>query len=146
MEQAKGRYNRGSHQAVASNAGRRTRYSRRGSMAFEHDVVIMGGCGRVGLPLGLAFADRGLDVALFDVNTSTVERVNDGRMPFHEAGADELLPRVLEAGRLRATTDDAALSTGENVVVVIGTPIDRYLNPDISAVPRALEPVVERFV
>ena len=115
-------------------------------MAFEHDVVIMGGCGRVGLPLGLAFADSGLDVALFDINAPTVGRVNAGEMPFHEAGADELLPRVLEAGRLRATTDDSALSSSENVVVVIGTPIDRYLNPDISAVPRALEPVADRFV
>ena len=37
-------------------------------MTFERDVVVVGGCGHVGLPLGLAFADRGLKVALFDLN------------------------------------------------------------------------------
>ena len=28
-------------------------------MGFDLDVTIIGGCGHVGLPLGLAFADRG---------------------------------------------------------------------------------------
>ena len=31
-------------------------------------VCIIGGCGHVGIPLGLAFAKKGLDVTLVDVN------------------------------------------------------------------------------
>jgi 2-polyprenyl-6-methoxyphenol hydroxylase-like FAD-dependent oxidoreductase len=34
------------------------------SMSFSRDVVIVGGCGRVGLPLGLVLADAGLSVTL----------------------------------------------------------------------------------
>ncbi|HEY8472313.1 MAG TPA: hypothetical protein VIL37_06700, partial [Natronosporangium sp.] len=48
---------------------------------FTTDVVIVGGCGRVGLPLGLALASRGLSVVLYDLNLEAVEAVNAGRMP-----------------------------------------------------------------
>ena len=68
-------------------------------------VVIVGGCGRVGLPLGLALARAGSAVTLFDVNAAAVEQVHGGQMPFHEEGADELLARVLANGMLDATTD-----------------------------------------
>ena len=61
-------------------------------MQFEHDVVVVGGCGHVGLPLGLAFADSGLDVVLFDTNAAVVDVVNAGTMPFAEAGARRCLP------------------------------------------------------
>lgn len=114
-------------------------------MAFPNDVVILGGCGHVGLPLGLAFACRGLRVELFDTNADIVDAVNAGRMPFREAGADLALTTVLREGRLSATTDPASIASAENVVVVVGTPVDRHLSPDIEAVPRALSPVVSRL-
>ena len=51
------------------------------------DVAIVGGCGHVGLPLGLAFAEAGLHVSLFDIDARAVALVNDGQMPFEEPGA-----------------------------------------------------------
>jgi UDP-N-acetyl-D-mannosaminuronic acid dehydrogenase len=107
-------------------------------MRFERDVVIVGGCGHVGLPLGLAFADRGLQVALFDVNAEAVEQVGRGVMPFAEEGADQVLRRVT-GSQLIATTDPRVVSTAENVVVVIGTPVDEHLNPDPNVVSHAVE-------
>jgi UDP-N-acetyl-D-mannosaminuronic acid dehydrogenase len=107
-------------------------------MGFERDVVVVGGCGHVGLPLGLAFADRGLQVALFDLNAVAVDLVQRGVMPFAEAGADDVLRRVVGT-RLTATTDPDVVSTAENVVVVIGTPVDEHLNPDPNAVTRAVK-------
>lgn len=113
---------------------------------FERDVAIIGGCGHVGLPLGMAFAERGRSVVLYDTNARAVEEVGAGRMPFHEDGADELLPRLLASGRLTVTTDGASVSTAEAVVVVIGTPVDRFLNPEIGAVSRALDGESDRLV
>jgi len=55
---------------------------------FAADVVIIGGCGRVGLPFGVALASRGLSVRLYDLNAAAVDMVSSGRMPFAEAGAD----------------------------------------------------------
>jgi UDP-N-acetyl-D-mannosaminuronic acid dehydrogenase len=106
---------------------------------FERNIAILGGCGHVGLPLGMAFADRGQSVVLCDTNAEAVEMVNQGRMPFREDGAQELLPRLVAGGRLAATLDGKALGTAEAVVVVIGTPVDEYHNPDVRAVLRALD-------
>ena len=55
------------------------------------DVVIIGGLGHVGLPLGIAFAEKGLKVCLYDTDTKNAELVKNGIMPFIEYGADPLL-------------------------------------------------------
>ena len=113
---------------------------------FEHDVTIVGGCGHVGLPLGLALAGTGCRVVLYDTSVAAVDVVNAGAMPFQEAGAAELLAAVRESGRLRATVDPGSIASGEHVVVVVGTPVDRYLSPDIDAVSRAVSPLSDHLV
>ena len=105
---------------------------------FDRQVVVIGGCGHVGLPLAIAFADRGARVGIYDVSEAAVQTVNAGRLPFSEPGAEEVLQRVLAAGRLEASTDPAIVSTAEHVMVVIGTPVDEHLNPDQAAIPNAL--------
>jgi len=106
--------------------------------SFERDVVIVGGCGHVGLPLAIAFAHRGARVATYDIDPAAVSQVGSGRMPFQERGAEALLESAVAAGRLIASTDPATVSTAEHVIVVVGTPVDEHLNPDQQAVPRAL--------
>jgi len=106
-------------------------------MSFARDVVVVGGCGHVGLPLGLAFADRGLEVGLYDLNEEAVASVMSGRMPFQERGTQDVLDRMV-GGRLTATTDPSIVATAENVVVVIGTPVDEHLNPDPNVVAGAV--------
>jgi UDP-N-acetyl-D-mannosaminuronic acid dehydrogenase len=111
----------------------------------DRDVVVIGGCGHVGLPLALAFADRGATVGIYDISQASVDSVNAGRMPFAEAGADQVLHRVLCVGRLEASADPAIVATAENVIVVIGTPVDEHLNPDQRAITEALGGCSEYF-
>jgi UDP-N-acetyl-D-mannosaminuronic acid dehydrogenase len=92
----------------------------------------------VGLPLALAFADRGANVAIYDVSETAVAAVNGGTMPFAEPGAEEVLANALANGRLHASADPAIVGSAEHVVVVIGTPVDEHLNPDQNAIPKAL--------
>ena len=106
--------------------------------SFERDVVVIGGCGHVGLPLAIAFADRGASVAVYDVDPVAVAQVSTGRLPFDEPGASKILERAIAGGHLIATTDPGVVATAEHVVVVIGTPVDEHLNPDQHAIPRAL--------
>jgi UDP-N-acetyl-D-mannosaminuronic acid dehydrogenase len=113
---------------------------------FEADVAILGGCGRVGLPLGLVFADSGAKVVLYDVNDDAVAEVRQGRMPFDEPGAPEVLGRVLADGSLTVTTEVDAVSRAAAVVVVIGTPVDEHLNPDLFAVPDAISAIADHLV
>lgn len=109
--------------------------------ASASDVVVIGGCGHVGLPLAIAFADRGLTTAIYDINDAAVELVQSGQMPFLEDGADERLSRVLAQGRLRASAEARTIAGADAVVVVVGTPVDEHLNPDPHAVTRALADV-----
>jgi UDP-N-acetyl-D-mannosaminuronic acid dehydrogenase len=110
------------------------------------EMVIVGGCGRVGLPLGLAFATKGVKVCLYDVNEEAVETVNLARMPFAELGAAEVLSEVSAAGLLVASSDPSVITDAPTVVLVIGTPVDGHLNPDPQAVPRAIEGVMDHLV
>ena len=105
---------------------------------FDLDVVVIGGCGHVGLPLAIAFADRGARVGIYDVSDTAVATVNAARLPFDEPGAAGVLERVVADGRLVASTDPSIVGKAEHVVVVIGTPVDEHLNPDQTAIPKAL--------
>jgi len=105
------------------------------------DIAIVGGCGRVGLPLGLAFARSGLKVALYDIRAEAVDAVNAGVMPFVEPGASEVLVATRDAGLLFASLDPAVVAEAEHVIVVIGTPIDEHHNPDLGAVDRAVDEI-----
>jgi UDP-N-acetyl-D-mannosaminuronic acid dehydrogenase len=112
---------------------------------FELDVVVVGGCGHVGLPLAIALADSGARVGIFDVSEASVKLVNDATLPFDEAGAAPVLERVVADGRLVASTDPATVGRAEAVVVVIGTPVDEHLNPDPRAIPKALQVCADHF-
>jgi len=105
---------------------------------FEHDLCVVGGCGHVGLPLAITFAQNGLDVAIFDINERTVERVRSGRMPFLEPGAEPILKTVV-GKTLHVGTDPKAVSRSEHVLVIIGTPVDEHLNPTFHEMRRFLD-------
>jgi len=62
-------------------------------------------------------------------------------MPFREEGAEELLHQVLATGRLTLSDDPRLLSRTLQVVVVIGTPIDEFLNPAMASFDRAMQQI-----
>ncbi len=102
-------------------------------------VVIVGGCGHVGLPQGIVLASKGRhDVSLLDVDSAKVEAINSGRMPFLEAGAPALLQKVIGT-RLNATLDAGCLRQAEVVITVIGTPVDAHLNPTVNDLYRTVD-------
>jgi UDP-N-acetyl-D-mannosaminuronic acid dehydrogenase len=96
--------------------------------------------------LGLALADAGLRIVLYDVDLDAVDRIRSGKLPHLEPGAQEILLRMLSADRLRVSADPATVGQSKTVVVVIGTPVDEHLNPDPQAVVQALEAVGEHLV
>jgi UDP-N-acetyl-D-mannosaminuronic acid dehydrogenase len=111
-------------------------------MSEMRNIVVVGGCGHVGLPFGMVLADHGMQVCLLDLDAQKVASINQGIMPFREAGAEALLPKLL--GRnLRATTDPECLRSAEVVISVIGTPVDEYLNPTVAELFRTLDDLIE---
>ena len=94
-----------------------------------YDLVIIGGLGHVGLPLGIVFAESGLKVCLYDIDKNKGEMVRKGRMPFIEHGAQEILEKVLKDQRLSVSFDIKDISKAKYVIVTIGTPVDEHLTP-----------------
>ena len=113
-------------------------------MTVSGAVAIVGGCGRAGLPLSIAFADAGLTTYTIDINEEAVDIVNRGEVPFAEAGAAEPLARTIGT-TLFATTDPSVIADCEFIVIIIGTPVDEHLNPEPQAVPRAIEAVADHL-
>jgi UDP-N-acetyl-D-mannosaminuronic acid dehydrogenase len=111
-------------------------------MSEIRNIVVVGGCGHVGLPFGLVLADHGLQVCLLDVDGPKVVAINQGIMPFREAGAEALLPNLI-GKTLHATTDPECLRSAEVVISVIGTPVDEHLNPTVMALYRNLEDLIK---
>jgi UDP-N-acetyl-D-mannosaminuronic acid dehydrogenase len=107
-------------------------------------VAIVGGCGRAGLPLSIAFADAGLRTHTIDINQAAVDTVNRGEVPFAEAGAAEPLARTVGT-TLFATSDPSVIAECEFIVIIIGTPVDEHLNPEPQAVPQAIEAIAEHL-
>ncbi len=66
---------------------------------MQYDVSVIG-TGRVGLPLALCFAERGLSVLGVERDTDRLNSIAAGNMPFEEPGAQELLEQAQKSGRL----------------------------------------------
>ena len=109
--------------------------------AADLDLVVLGGGGHVGLPLSLAFAQAGLRVGIYDTNPATLELIAAGEMPFMENGADELLRELLPTGRLSFGSDGAMITRTNQLVVVIGTPVDEFLGPSMTIFEKAVEQI-----
>ena len=100
---------------------------------------MVGGCGHVGLPLAITFASAGLSTVIYDINEKSVSRVARGRMPFLERGAEPKLKQTLKNKKLLVSNDPQVISESENIIIIIGTPIDEFLNPRLQDIHRTLK-------
>lgn len=90
------------------------------------------GLGYVGCVSAACLADAGNEVVGVDVNPTKVEIINAGKSPIVEAGIDELIAKVVRAGRLVATTDSArAIRDSELSLVCVGTPSNQNGSLDL---------------
>ena len=103
--------------------------------------MVLGGGGHVGLPLSLSFAKAGLCVGIFDTNEKTLEKIAKGEMPFIETGAQELLRDLLPTGRLVLESASEVLRRTNQIVVVIGTPVDEFLHPSMTIFERTVDQI-----
>jgi UDP-N-acetyl-D-mannosaminuronic acid dehydrogenase len=97
------------------------------------------GLGRVGLPLALSFADRGVPVLGVDHDPGVLAALRAGRMPFEESGTQELLERVLAAGRLELAERAVDAARADDIVITIGTPSFSHIESDLRQVRAAVD-------
>ena len=106
----------------------------------EHfDVVVVGGFGHVGLPLAVSLAGRGRQVCALDINSRMQDTIMRGRVPFQEEGCEAVLRESLAAGTFHTSLEVESVGKADVVIVVIGTPVDRHLNPEFEPMWHLLE-------
>ncbi len=102
-------------------------------------IISVIGLGRVGLPLALSFAARGAPVLGIDHDATILDAIRAGRMPFAEAGTQELLERVSASGLLELSERAADAARADDIVITIGTPSFSHVESDLSQVRAAVD-------
>ncbi len=115
-----------------------------GGMRGQIQVVVLGGCGHIGLPLCIRLALAGWSVAAVDVNQEAVSAVNEGKMLFKEIQGDQLLAEALATGRFRATTDVTVCHRAPIVIFTNGLDLDEHGNPKLDALLAVFDTVVRQ--
>jgi UDP-N-acetyl-D-glucosamine dehydrogenase len=104
------------------------------------------GCGYVGLPLALRFAELGHHVTGFDTDPAKVERLNAGQSYIQHISAEKIR-RHVDGKHFGATTDFAKLRAVDAVLICVPTPLDERREPDLSYVEQtahAIAPNLQR--
>jgi UDP-N-acetyl-D-mannosaminuronic acid dehydrogenase len=107
-------------------------------MSASRSVAVIG-LGRVGLPLALSFADRGLRVLGVDHDQSVLASIRAGRMPFSEPGTQEQLDRALAGGRFELAERAVDAASADDIVITIGTPSFSHIESDLRQVRAAVD-------
>src|SRR3954468_24322893 len=93
------------------------------------------GTGYVGLVTGACLAELGNDVFCLDVDAQKIALLNNGGIPIHEPGLEEVVARNRAAGRLHFSTDVAAsVAHGALQFIAVGTPPDEDGSADLQYV------------
>ena len=83
--------------------------------------IAMLGVGYVGLVSGTGLADFGNEVICYDIDTTKIEKLNNGEMPIYEPGLIDLVRKNVAKGRLKFT-DDLTLAIRESEVIFLAVP------------------------
>lgn len=111
-----------------------------------YDICIIGGAGRVGLPLGVSFANKNFKTILFDINKEALDKIQNGSFPFREKDAEIYLNNALESKNLFFSNSPEVISNSKNIIIIIGTPIDQHLNPSFDSFLRIIRDYSKYFV
>ncbi len=104
--------------------------------------VTVFGSGYVGLVTGACFAEAGNHVVCVDIDAGKVERLQQGEIPIHEPGLDDLVRRNQDKGRLRFTTSaEEGIAHGLFQFIAVGTPPEEDGSADLSHVLTVAETI-----
>jgi UDP-N-acetyl-D-glucosamine dehydrogenase len=110
---------------------------------MQPEVAIVG-AGYVGMPLAQVFADAGKSVVLLDVQQDVVDGINRGESHIVDVSSDEL-KRLVDDGRISATTDYDVLTDVDAILIALPTPLSSQREPDLSILKGAVEQIATRL-
>lgn len=105
-------------------------------------AIAVVGLGYIGLPTAAVLAQAGHSVVGVDINTTTVEAINEGRVPFVEEGLETVLADVVAQGKLRAQTNTPS---ADAYIVAVPTPFKEEHKANLSYVETAARNIAKQL-
>ncbi len=102
------------------------------------------GLGYVGLPLLVEFASNGFAGTGFEVDENKARQINEGTSYIGDVSSRKL-KEVVDAKRLRATTDFSHLSECDAIIICVPTPLRKTKEPDVSYILAAAEQITKHL-
>ncbi len=100
------------------------------------------GLGYVGLPLAVAFAQKGFRVFGIDTSPARVERIKNLKSYIADV-SNAAIAAVMRKGTLAVSCDFAVLREADAVLICVPTPLKRRYTPDISFIQSAVKEVAQ---
>ena len=97
------------------------------------------GMGYVGVPLGIEFAERGLEVVGFDTDAEKIKNINSGKQIMKHISSKKMTKFVKNG--CKATSDFEELKHTDCILMCVPTPLDIYEQPDMSYVESATKTI-----
>lgn len=113
-----------------------------GEAATDISTVAVVGLGYIGLPTAAILAGKGLKVVGVDVNLSTVEAVNEGRVPFVEPDLGVHVAGAVSQGHLKA---QESMPEADAYIVAVPTPFQEDKTADLLYVEQAARNIAARI-
>ena len=102
------------------------------------------GLGYVGLPLAVEFAEAGFTVTGIDIDAAKVDAINRGDSYVQDVPTAVLKPLV-DAGKIRATADFAAVAKLDTINICVPTPLRKTKDPDMSYIVSSCQEIAKHF-
>jgi len=99
------------------------------------------GLGYVGLPLANLFRSQGFNVLGLDIDLSKTEKLMNGESYIGHIPASTIR-EMRKGNRFVATADFSTVATADTVSICVPTPLDRFKQPDLTAVRNTAEHLV----
>src|SRR6202008_4877838 len=103
------------------------------------------GCGYVGLPLALRFAEAGHKVTGFDTNPEKVRMLNAGKS-YIEHIQQTKIQQFVNSRHFNATTDFSKLAEADAIIICVPTPLNECPEPVLSYVENTAKSIQPHLV
>ena len=103
------------------------------------------GCGYVGLPLALRFAEAGHKVTGFDTDPEKVRMLNAGKS-YIEHIPQTKIQQFVNSRHFNAVTDFSKLKEADAVIICVPTPLNEYREPDLTYVENTAKSIQPHLV
>jgi len=107
-------------------------------------VTVIGGCGKLGLPLSCRAADRGFIVYAADIDKQAVDMISAGKSPIYEPGVEIMIgwEGPSGTGRLRPTTEIVgSCAISDFICIIVPTPSNEDGSFSLEYIEKAVDDV-----